>query len=322
MKFKDVIVRAIRETSSSQIEAIIQRRHFFEDNLLQFEHELLFGESAELEWTSQGCDFSIDLSKTFYHPQFEEARLKHFENIKSGSTIFDIHGNIFIAKALAAHNCKVIAKCKNEDTLDTFYENKDQLPTFVGDNDTPAMTSLMAGSQTSGVILCDDAIKDCFTALSKIKGVDHVIVSDVMKTMCFLGKFKGIWDGQSEKTEKDIFAVHVIFTCPKSTDFQKVKTDILEEMLQWEYTQHKSGIADLEKRYVKFSPLKESIIGQKQIHIQIKLPLYFLNTKLEAESTAKLPESAEKQTHEPANLPKLEQKLNSDVVKKVKTYQD
>jgi len=44
--------------------------------------------------------------------------------VKPKSIVYDIGGNIFIAKKLAKRSCNVIAKLKNEGMIATFNQNK------------------------------------------------------------------------------------------------------------------------------------------------------------------------------------------------------
>jgi tRNA G37 N-methylase Trm5 len=82
--------------------------------------KLVHGDFAFLSWSEGGIQYDIDLSQLYYNHQFEEERVVTFNNIKSGSVIYDISGNIFTAKTLAARNCTVISKCKNEEIFETF----------------------------------------------------------------------------------------------------------------------------------------------------------------------------------------------------------
>jgi len=79
---------------------------------LSFKNTLLYGKQPKLNWSEEGLSFDIDLTEHTYHPQFEDEYYKTFENVKKGSIIYDIGGNIFLAKKLAKRGCDIIVKAK------------------------------------------------------------------------------------------------------------------------------------------------------------------------------------------------------------------
>ena len=102
--------------------------------------------------------------------------------------------------------------------------------------------------------------------------VDHVFISGIMTTMCFLGKFRDLWKDNSKKTNKDCPTFHMIFAT-SNTNREEVERELLGEMLVWEFTRHSY---EQLKQTVHFHHLSTSIHGMHCIAISLRLPFYFL----------------------------------------------